>query len=77
MTFMISFSCVTKVLLNEKETNSVPAFTMCLKQDKSNSGLAMVPSRPVETAVSTGEWSGGPHKLHCAPRGSGEICCSQ
>lgn len=49
--FLMFFFLHNKVLLNEKETNSVPAFTMCLKQDKSNAGLAMASTRPVETAV--------------------------
>lgn len=70
------FFCITKVFLNEKGTNPVPASTMCLKQDKSSSGLAMVSSRAVETAVSTGgmvRWL-----THAGLLGhTGELCCSQ
>lgn len=43
--FFTFFFLHNKVLLNEKETKSVPAFTMCLKQDKSNAGLAVASTR--------------------------------
>lgn len=45
------FFSYNKSLLKDKETNPVPAFTICLKQDKSNAGLDMASTRPAKTAV--------------------------